>query len=59
MAGTLRLFGEGKLPPEEMKNILGARDRTKAGPMAPACGLYFMRVDYAGGDFIKGVDSLL
>lgn len=46
MAGSLKLVGEGKWKPEEMKHVLEATDRTKAGPTAPAHGLYFMKVDY-------------
>lgn len=46
LAGTLALVGEGKWAPEDVKTALAAKDRTKAGPMAPAAGLYFVRVDY-------------
>lgn len=46
MVGTLTLVGDGKWKPEDMKAALTARDRTKAGPTAPADGLYLMRVDY-------------
>ncbi len=46
MAGTLKLVGEGKWQPDDVKAALDAKDRTKAGPMAPAHGLYFTRVDY-------------
>lgn len=46
MAGTLKLVGEGKWSPEDVRTALEARDRTAAGPTAPAHGLYFMRVDY-------------
>lgn len=46
MAGTLVMVGEGKLKPEDVKDILAAKDRTKAGVMAPAAGLYFVKVDY-------------
>jgi tRNA pseudouridine38-40 synthase len=46
MAGTLALVGEGKWQPDDVRGALEARDRTKAGPMAPAEGLYFVRVDY-------------
>lgn len=60
MAGTLAMVGEGKLAPADVKTILEAKDRTKAGVMAPACGLYFVKVDYGdAGTFLKGVDSLL
>jgi len=46
IAGTLALVGEGKLTAEDMRNILEARDRTKAGPTAPAGGLYLEWIDY-------------
>ena len=46
MAGSLKLVGEGKWQPDEVRRVLEARDRTACGPVAPACGLYFMRVDY-------------
>lgn len=60
MAGSLAFVGEGKWTPEDIKTVLEAKDRTKAGPMAPACGLYFVDVDYGDmGDFIKAVDTLL
>jgi len=45
-AGTLKMVGEGKIAPEEIKNILDAKDRRKAGMTAPAEGLYLTRVDY-------------
>ena len=47
VTGTLKLVGEGKWTPDDMKTALEAKDRTKGGPMAPASGLYFVRVDYA------------
>lgn len=46
MAGSLKLVGEGKWRAEDLRLALEARDRTACGPVAPACGLYFMRVDY-------------
>ena len=46
MVGTLKLVGEGRLPVEHVEAVLAARDRAAAGPTAPACGLYLMRVDY-------------
>ena len=39
IAGTLIEVGKGKIQPKQMKEILEARDRTKAGPTAPAKGL--------------------
>ena len=46
IVGTLVLVGSKKISATEMNKILGARDRTKAGPNAPAYGLYFWKVDY-------------
>jgi len=46
IVGTIYLAGIGKILPSHVKNILEARDRKKAGITAPACGLYFLRVDY-------------
>jgi tRNA pseudouridine38-40 synthase len=47
MAGSLKMVGEGKWQPEDMRRVLQACDRAACGPVAPACGLYFMRVDYS------------
>jgi tRNA pseudouridine38-40 synthase len=46
IAGTLIEVGRGKLPAEAVPDILESRDRTRAGPTAPACGLYMVSVDY-------------
>lgn len=46
MVGTLCMVGVGKMTVAQVKEALDARDRQKAGITAPACGLYFMRVDY-------------
>lgn len=46
MVGTLVNVGLGKIKPEDVIEILKACDRTKSGPNAPACGLYFLKVDY-------------
>jgi tRNA pseudouridine38-40 synthase len=47
LVGTMTAVGEGKLDPEEMPEILAARDRSAAGPVAPPHGLTLERVLYA------------
>ena len=47
MVGSLKLVGEGKWTPRDMKRALEARDRRECGPVSPADGLYLVRVDYA------------
>ncbi|MCB1439089.1 MAG: tRNA pseudouridine(38-40) synthase TruA [Nitratireductor sp.] len=46
MAGSLKLVGEGKWTADDLAAALAAKDRKACGPVAPACGLYFVRVDY-------------
>lgn len=46
IVGTLLEVGRGKLEPQEVLKILKARDRTRAGPTAPASGLCLMKVEY-------------
>lgn len=46
MVGSLKLVGEGKWSPADLRDALAAHDRTRCGAMAPACGLYLMSVDY-------------
>jgi len=46
IVGTLIELGRGKLEPGDMVRILEARDRTLAGPTAPAQGLCLMKVEY-------------
>ena len=46
MVGTLVLAGKGKWRPAEVRAALDARDRTAAGPTAPAEGLYLVNVSY-------------
>jgi tRNA pseudouridine38-40 synthase len=47
-AGTLKLVGEGKWLPKDVKAALDARDRSACGPVSPPDGLYLARVDYSG-----------
>lgn len=46
MVGVLKLVGQGKWTPEQVKLALEARDRQALGLNAPPDGLYFMAVDY-------------
>jgi tRNA pseudouridine38-40 synthase len=46
MVGTLRLVGEGKWSADDVTAALGAQDRARGGPTAPADGLYLTRVAY-------------
>jgi tRNA pseudouridine38-40 synthase len=46
MVGSLKLVGEGRWTKDDLENALNACDRAACGPVAPACGLYLMRVDY-------------
>ena len=50
MAGTLVYVAEGKLFPDDIIRILAGRDRTLAGPTAPAQGLYMTGVWYGPGE---------
>jgi tRNA pseudouridine38-40 synthase len=47
MVGSLKLVGEGKWSAADLAAALAARDRAACGPVAPARGLYRVRVDYA------------
>lgn len=48
IVGTLVEIGEKRIddPYEYMCDILHSKNRNMAGPTAPACGLYFYKVDY-------------
>ena len=46
IVGTVVEAGRGRLAPERFRAILEARDRTQAGPTAPAQGLHLVRVLY-------------
>jgi tRNA pseudouridine38-40 synthase len=46
MVGSLKLVGAGKWSAADLAAALAARDRAACGPVAPARGLYLVRVDY-------------
>lgn len=47
MVGSLKLVGEGKWSAGDLAAALAARNRAACGPVAPARGLYLVKVDYA------------
>ena len=47
ITGTLALVGAGKWSADDVSTALAARDRSAAGPTAPAEGLYLSHVSYA------------
>ena len=46
IAGTLMDVGQGKKAPEEMQDILEAKNRSAAGPTAPAHGLMLTKYEF-------------
>ena len=46
ISGTLVDVGCGKISPEEIKEIIESKDRTKAGKTLPANGLCLVEVNY-------------
>ena len=51
MVGFLLDVGRGKREADDVQRALAARDRNKAGPVAPAKGLTLLSVSYAKGPF--------
>lgn len=47
IAGTLVEIGRGRRPRETVPDVLASRDRSQAGPTAPARGLFLVAVEYA------------
>ncbi len=50
LVGTMVDIGRGSLKPDELPEILASRDRSLAGPTAPASGLYLAEVIYAAAE---------
>ncbi|MBK7643497.1 MAG: tRNA pseudouridine(38-40) synthase TruA [Planctomycetes bacterium] len=46
LVGTLLAVGRGRFPPQQVREALESGRRELAGPTAPACGLYLVRVRY-------------
>ncbi|CAN5636673.1 tRNA pseudouridine(38-40) synthase TruA [soil metagenome] len=49
LTGTLIEVGEGKRSPDDIPDVVRARDRSAAGPVAPAHGLCLVAVEYDEG----------
>jgi tRNA pseudouridine38-40 synthase len=47
MVGSLEQVGAGSWSAEDLRAALEAADRRRCGQVAPACGLYLAKVDYA------------
>ncbi|MEM1138336.1 MAG: tRNA pseudouridine(38-40) synthase TruA [Pseudomonadota bacterium] len=48
IVGSLKHVGEGKWQPAEIGLVLKAKDRSRCGMLAPAHGLYLLKVSYDG-----------
>ena len=46
LVGTFLLVGKDTLTAADVRRILELKDRSAAGPTAPACGLYLVSVEY-------------
>ena len=46
MVGSLKLVGEGRWTKLDLEQALAAKSRDACGPVAPAYGLYLLKVDY-------------
>jgi tRNA pseudouridine38-40 synthase len=46
LVGTMLDVGRGRIQPEAIPAILAARNRSAAGPTAPARGLFLHSVEY-------------
>jgi tRNA pseudouridine38-40 synthase len=56
MVGTLKLVGEGRWPAARVAEALAARDRSRAGPTAPAEGLCLTGVRYDEDLFARAAE---
>lgn len=46
LVGTFLLVGKGTLVPESIQEIVASKNRARAGPTAPASGLFLVNVEY-------------
>jgi len=59
IVGTLVEVGRGRRRAASLAEVVASRDRTRAGPAAPACGLTLVRVGYAEDHAPAFVDPAL
>lgn len=52
IAGTLAMIGRGKGKPEDIQDMLEAKDRSAAGPTAPANGLCLMKYEFPDSEVV-------
>lgn len=58
LVGTMVDIGRGSLELEDLSRIISSRDRSQAGPTAPASGLYLVSVQYeANAPFAEPTDA--
>lgn len=58
IVGSLKLVGAGRWNAADLAHALAARDRSACGPVAPAQGLYLVKVDYpASGEAVPASDD--
>ena len=46
IVGTLLAVGEGKIKPEQVKEIISNKDRGEAGTSVPAHALFLSNIEY-------------
>lgn len=54
LVGTLLWVGTDRLSTEQFQDILAAKNRERAAPTAPACGLFLERVHYEESSIVFG-----
>jgi tRNA pseudouridine38-40 synthase len=57
MVGTLLWVGSGKLTPEDISRILEAKDRSQAGTVVEARGLYLVTPFYDESEYRRAIDE--
>ncbi len=58
IVGTLLEIGQGKRTPEDMAQILEKKDRSAAGPTAPAHGLMLMKYEFLEEETLKNQEKI-